>query len=61
MKSGLKNRRAKERRERVIQRLEKQLKDGVKTNGKTQGANLIPSDEKRIKKELTTLTQRTGH
>jgi len=61
MKSGLKNRRAKERRERVIQRLEKQLKDGVKTNGKTQGANLTPSDEKRIKKELTTLTQRTGH
>lgn len=58
MKSGLKNRRAKERRQRVIQRLETQLKAGVKTNGKTEGANLTQANEKRIKKELAILAER---
>lgn len=56
----LKSRRVREKRERVITRLEAQLKSGIKTNGKDQGAQLTPTDEKRIKKELATLASRTG-
>ena len=70
MKSGLKNRRAKERRQRVIVRLEKQLKDKTKAMKADEGTTvnafvgfrgelpLTPSDEKRIKKELAILNER---
>jgi hypothetical protein len=59
MKKGLKNRRAKERRVRVIQRLETQLKDKGRPS-KFTGC-LVPlteQNEKRIKKELSVLKER---
>lgn len=55
-----KNRRTRERRERAADRLTQQLKDGTKTT-KEGKVPLTPTDEKRIRKELTTLSARTGH
>lgn len=53
---------AKERRTRVIERLESQLKRGVKTPKKGQKTDDVPlltdSDVTRIKKELETLKTR---
>jgi hypothetical protein len=56
----LKLRKSYDRRERVVERLEKQLKDGTKTTKEGQ-VPLTPTDEKRIKKERAVLGQRTGH
>lgn len=68
----LKSRRVRERRERVFDRLQDQLKTGKKPMKAGEGTTvnafvsfkgevpLTPTDEKRIKKELATLASRTG-
>jgi hypothetical protein len=69
----LKLRKSYDRRERVIGRLQQQLKDGTKPMKAGEGTTvnefvsfkgqlpLTPTDEKRIEKALAVLEQRTGH
>jgi hypothetical protein len=56
---SLKNRRTRERRERAGERLLQQLKNGTKTT-KEGEVPLTKEDEKRIRKELATIDERTG-